>query len=64
MADISQNDIFKWISLNKIMSFLLKISLKLICFQVSNKKYSNIGSYNGLAPTRRQAIIWTNDGPV
>ena len=25
-------------------------------------QYSSIGSGNGLAPTRRQAIIWTNDG--
>ena len=24
--------------------------------------YSNNGSDNGLAPTRQQAIIWTNDG--
>ena len=28
----------------------------------SNKQYSSIGSDNGLAPTRRQAIIWNNDG--
>ena len=27
-----------------------------------NQQYSSIGSNNGLAPTRRQAIIWTNDG--
>ena len=25
-------------------------------------QYYNIGSDNGLAPTRQQAIIWTNDG--
>ena len=25
-------------------------------------QYSNIGSDNGLVPTRRQAIIWTNGG--
>ena len=24
-------------------------------------QYSSIGSDNGLAPTRRQAFIWTND---
>ena len=30
----------------------------------SNKQYSSIGSVNGLAPTRRQAIIWTNVDPV
>ena len=27
-----------------------------------NKNYSSIGSDNGLAPTRRQTIIWTIDG--
>ena len=27
----------------------------------SNKQYSSIGSDNDLGPTRRQAIIWTND---
>ena len=29
---------------------------------MSNSQYSSIGSDNGLAPPRRQAIIWTNDG--
>ena len=29
---------------------------------VQLKQNSIIGSDNGLAPTRRQAIIWTNDG--
>ena len=33
-----------------------------VCSKVSNKQYSSIGSDNGLAPTKRQAIIWTNDG--
>ena len=27
-----------------------------------NEQYSNIGSDNALAPTRRQVNIWTNDG--
>ena len=27
-----------------------------------NWQYSSIGSDNGLAPTRRHAIFWTNDG--
>ena len=31
---------------------------------VSNQKYSSIGSNNGLTPTKRQAIIWTNDGYI
>ena len=29
-----------------------------------NLQYSSIGSDNGLAPVRQQAIIWTNDGLV
>ena len=33
-----------------------------VCSQGSNWQYSSIGSDNGLAPTRRQAIIWTNTG--
>ena len=32
-----------------------------ICSLVSNQEYSSIGSDNGLALKRRQAIIWTND---
>ena len=30
--------------------------------QRPNWQYGNIGSDNGLAPNRRQAIIWDNDG--
>ena len=33
-----------------------------LCSTGSNEQYSSIGSDNGLAPTKRQAIIWTNDG--
>ena len=29
-----------------------------------DQQYSSIGSDNGLAPIRRQAIIWTNDGYI
>ena len=32
------------------------------CSQVSNWQYISIGSGNGLAPNRRQAIIWTDVG--
>ena len=28
----------------------------------NSNQYPSISSDNGLAPTRRQAIIWTNDG--
>ena len=35
-----------------------------ICSQGSNYHYANIGSDDGLAPNRRQAIIWNNAGLV
>ena len=35
-----------------------------VCSQGSNWQYVRIGSVNGLAPNRRQAITWTNDDPV
>ena len=31
-----------------------------VCSQGSNWQFSSIGSDNGLAPNRRQAVIWTN----
>ena len=34
-----------------------------VCSQGPNWQYSSIGSDDGLAPTRRQAIIWTNADP-
>ena len=30
------------------------------CSKGSNQQHSSVGSDNGLAPTRRQAIVWTN----
>ena len=33
-----------------------------MCSEGSNEQYYSISSDNGLAPSRRQAIIWTNDG--
>ena len=30
--------------------------------QESNQQYSSIGSDNGLAPAKRQAIVWTKGG--
>ena len=33
-----------------------------ICSNGSNWQYSSIGSDHGFVPTRRQAIIWTNNG--
>ena len=35
-----------------------------LCYLGSNWQYVIIGLDNGLAPNRRQAIIWTNDGLV
>ena len=35
-----------------------------ICSQGPNKQWDSIGSDNGLALNRWQAIIWTNDGLI
>ena len=35
-----------------------------ICSSGSNWQYNSIGSSNGLAPNRRQAITWFNGDPV
>ena len=56
---------FICIILNK--TFLIsndKIYFIEICSLWSNWQYVIIGSDNGLAPNRRQAIIWTSDGLV
>ena len=42
----------------------LKENLTEICFSGSNWQYVRIGSGNGLAPTRRQAITWINADPI
>ena len=55
------DDIFKCIFLNENAWILLKISLKFVP-KVRIDTNSSIGSDNGLAPARRQAITWTNDG--
>ena len=54
-------DIFKWIFLNENVWISINISWK---FVPKGPITSNIGSGNGLAPTRRQAIIWTNGGKI
>ena len=38
------------------------MSIKISMNFVSYEQYCSIGSDNGLAPARQQAIIWTNDG--
>ena len=54
------DDIFNCISLKEIVKISIKISLKF----VPKGPINNIPAlvHNGLAPARRQAIIWTNDG--
>ena len=57
------DDIFKYIFLNENVWISINISLR----SVPNgqvKPYSSVGSDNGLAPTRPQTIIWTNDGLI
>ena len=49
--------ILKCIFLSENVQILITISPKF----VPKGQYSSIGSDNGLAPTRREAIIWTND---
>ena len=55
MAAILADDIFKWIFFNENDK---------IPTQESNWEQTSIGSGNGLAPNRRQAITWNNDDPV
>ena len=54
------DDTFKRIFLSKNARISIKISR--VCSLMSNQRYSSAGLYNDLAPTGRQAIIWTNDG--
>ena len=55
MDAISQRRLWNAFLWMKMLDFGLKFHWSPI------KKYSIIGSDNGLAPCRRQAIIWTND---
>ena len=48
---------FAWMKMYK-----LRLKFHWGLSQGSNQQYLNIGSGNGLAPSRRQAIIWTSDG--
>ena len=60
MTAIFQTTFFKCISWMKMYGFRLNFHWR--SFQGSNQQYSSTGLDNGLAPTRRQAIIWTNGG--
>ena len=63
MASILADAIFKCIFLNKNDKIRIPISLKLVPRSPIGNKTS-IGSDNGLAPKRRQAITWTSDDPI
>ena len=56
------DDIFKRIFLNE--NVWISINIHWSYLPGSNWQYTSVGSDNDLAPTRRQAIIWTNDGQV
>ena len=61
MADIFLTTFLNGFSWMETYEFWSKFHLSLfLTFQLT--QYSSIGSDNGLAPIRRQAIIWTNDG--
>ena len=55
MDDTFQTTFSNVFSLMRIADFFKDVIE--ICFQGSNQQYSNIGSDNGLAPVRRQAIF-------
>ena len=44
--------------------FEIRLNFTEVCYHGSNLQYSSLGSDNGLAPTRRQAIVWTNAGLI
>ena len=56
------DDIFKCIFLNDNIWISVEFSPKLVSRGQINNTISSIGSDDGLASARRQAIIWTNDG--
>ena len=65
MAAIFPDGIFKYIFLNENIKISIKISLKFVqltIFHHLSESESESGLDNGLAPTRWQTIICTNDG--
>ena len=62
MAAILADDNFKCIFFNENDRILIQISLKYVPRSSIDNKPSLVQSGNGLAPSRRKAIIWTNDG--
>ena len=63
MAATLADDTFKCKVANENLLISMKISLKFVR-KGPIKNYASIGLDNGLAPSRRQAIIWINDGIV
>ena len=57
------DDIFVYIFVNQKFRILIKISLKFVPEDPIDKT-PNFGLDNGLAPNRRQAIIWINADPI
>ena len=57
------DDIFKCIFVNEQFCVLIKISLKFVPKGPIDNNTAR-GLENGLAPNRRQAIIWTNADPI
>ena len=49
-------------TLSITFSWMKMLEFRFKCHCSLNWQHSSIGSDNGLAPARRQAIIWTNDG--
>ena len=62
MTAVLADDIFKCTFLNETVRISIKISLTFVPKCPIDK--ISIGLDNGLAPNRRQAIIWTTADPV
>ena len=60
MAAILADDIFRHIFMKE--TFCVKCTE--VCSQGANLHQPSVGLDNGLAPNRRQAIIWTNADPI
>ena len=58
------DDIFKCILLNENVWISIKISVKFVSKGPIDNFSFGIGSDNGLAPSRRQVIVWTNDDQI
>ena len=63
MAATLTYDTFKYKFVKENVLILIK-KITEICSLGSNWQYSSIGSDNDFAQTRRQVVIWTNDGIV